>query len=326
MTVDLILLHPPTVYDFRKRSIMYGPISDLIPSTPVLEMYPVGFMSIAEHLERNGFSARIVNLAVKMLSDDGFDVERYIKSLDALAFGIDLHWLPHVHGGLEVARIIKNHHDRPVIFGGLSASYFHRELIGYDQVDFVVRGDSTEEPVLQLIKCLSKGMKPEDVPNLVYKDEGKVRVNPFTHVATDIDDIPMGYTNVVRSVVKYRDLEGYKPFKNWLSYPITSVLTCRGCTQNCVTCGGSCFAYGKSYNRKKTAFRSPSKVAEEVASISKLIKGPIFLVGDIRQPGKEHAQNVLKEIKKERIDNQIVVELFTPAPKGFLEDVARCIP
>ncbi len=45
---DLILFHAPSVYDFRQKTILYGPISDLIPSSPIFEMYPIGLISIAE--------------------------------------------------------------------------------------------------------------------------------------------------------------------------------------------------------------------------------------------------------------------------------------
>jgi hypothetical protein len=38
-----------------------------------------------------------------------------------------------------------------VLIGGLSASYYHEELVRLPFVDFVMRGDSTEEPVRQLI-------------------------------------------------------------------------------------------------------------------------------------------------------------------------------
>jgi hypothetical protein len=44
---DLVLMHPPSVMDFRKRTLLSGPVSDLIPSTPVFEMYPIGFTTIA---------------------------------------------------------------------------------------------------------------------------------------------------------------------------------------------------------------------------------------------------------------------------------------
>ena len=75
--VDLVLLHAPSVYDFRERSIMFGPVSDMVPSTPIFEMYPLGFTTMAEYIERHGLRVRIVNLAVLMLNKPDFDVEAY---------------------------------------------------------------------------------------------------------------------------------------------------------------------------------------------------------------------------------------------------------
>ncbi len=80
-TPDLTFLHAPSVYDFRQESILYGPVSDMVPSTPVFEMYPVGFTTMAEYLERHGLRARIVNLAIRMLDDQRFDAEKYIKKI-----------------------------------------------------------------------------------------------------------------------------------------------------------------------------------------------------------------------------------------------------
>ena len=120
---DLILLHAPSVYDFRKKPILYGPISDVVPSTQIFEMYPIGFMTILEYLQRHGHTVRIINVALKMLRSRRFDPEKLIKSLKPEAFGIDLHWMVHAQGSLELAKIVKKHHpETPVIFGGLSAS------------------------------------------------------------------------------------------------------------------------------------------------------------------------------------------------------------
>ena len=130
MRSDIIFLHAPSVYDFRKKPIFYGPVSDVIPSSPVFEMYPIGFMTISSHLEAAGFRTRIVNIAVQMLQSDSFDVERRIRGLDADVFAIDLHWMPHAHGAIELAKIVKKYHpNAKVEFGGLTSSYFHQELI-----------------------------------------------------------------------------------------------------------------------------------------------------------------------------------------------------
>jgi hypothetical protein len=56
MKFDLVLLHTPSVYDFRKNALLAGPISNVVPSSPVFEMYPIGLTSIAKYLERHGGS------------------------------------------------------------------------------------------------------------------------------------------------------------------------------------------------------------------------------------------------------------------------------
>ena len=325
---ELILLHPPSNYDFRERSIIYGPISDVIPSTPVFEMYPIGFISIAGYLERNGVPTRIVNIANRMLTGRGFNVERFVNKLSPLAFGIDLHWLPHAQGGLELAAVLKRlHPDIPVIFGGLSATYFYRELIQYPQVDFVVRGDSAEEPMLQLMRRLKSGRTFDDVPNLSWKDgQGTVHHSSLSWVPSELNDIPLDYAYPVKSVIKYRSLADMLPFNNWLDYPVTAVFTCRGCTLNCHSCGGSRFAFKQMCQRDKVAYRSPRLIAQDIHSIQRYLSGPVFIIGDIRQPGEAYATELLNELKEIGTSGPIVLELFGAAGKDFFRRVKEAIP
>jgi len=329
MPTDLILLHAPSVYDFRKKTILYGPVSDLIPPSYVFEMYPIGLTSIAEYLGRTGYRVRIVNLAVRMLRDRKFDAEVFIKRLKAPVFGIDLHWMLHCHGSIEAARIVKKWHpESKLIFGGFSSSYFYKELIEYPEVDYVLRGDSTEEPFRQLMDCIRNNKQPDMVPNLVWKDSrGKVHENPFSHVPTDISDVMVNhYGNVIRSVIRYRDFISYMPVKDWARYPITAVLTCRGCTENCVICGGSAAAFRKCYNRAKPAFRSPEAVIRDIKQISRFSNGPIFILGDLNQAGKEYASQVLSLLQKNRVKNQFILELFYPASREFLRQMSLACP
>jgi len=325
---DLILLHAPGNYDFREHAIMYGPISDVIPSTPVFEMYPIGIVSIGAYLEKNGVHTRIINIANRMLRDRRFDVERFVKKLSASAFGIDLHWLPHAHGSLELARIVKSlHPSTPVIMGGLSASYFHQELIAYPQVDLVVRGDSTEIPMLQLMKRIKAGKPVDDIPNLSWKDkEGVAHHNPLTSVPMSLDEMPLDYAYPIKSVLKYRDLVGITPFGNWMRYPLTCAVTCRGCNYDCVTCGGSRYAYKNSFGREKTAYRSPQLLVNDIVSIQRYLNGPVFVIGDIRQPGEAYADELLWAMNAAKMRGPIVLELFAPGGSDFFNRVNKAIP
>ena len=331
---DLVLLHAPTVYDFRQYPLMFGPIADGVPSTPLFEMYPIGFFSLLEHLQKHGVGVRIVNLAVRMLSSAEFDAEVMIRSLKTTAFGIDLHWLPHAQGSLEVAKLCKRYHPgAAVIFGGYSATYFHKELIRYPEVDFIIRGDSTEEPLLQLMRVLMQGSKQEfnSIPNLVWKDlNGAVQINPFTYVPGDLNGSANNYVAAFKSALKYRDVKSMSPWKGWkshewLDYPITPVITCRGCVHNCTFCGGSRNALALYCNRKRPAFRDPHLIAQDITKIGNFTRAPIFVIGDLLQPGMEYARTVLDELKRTKLANHLVFELFTPAPREFFDRVAASV-
>jgi len=324
---DLILLHAPSVYDFRKKAILYGPVSDVVPSTQIFEMYPIGFLSLLEYLQRHGHSVRIINVAHRMLQSRRFDAEKLIRSLRPAAFGLDLHWLVHAHGSLELAGIIKKYHpDIPVIFGGLSASYYHDELVRYPQVDYVVRGDSAEEPLRRLISAIKDDRPPEDVPNLTWKEAGRVRVNEFSHVPAEMDDVVFDYRKMMRATVRHLDLRSHLPFKGWLNYPIVAALCCRGCAHNCVICGGSASAYEKICGRKSPAYRGPELLARDIGVAARYINAPIIISGDIFQAGEEHARRLLAAIKAERVNNHIALELFTPYSRRALKMVADAVP
>lgn len=326
---DVLFLHPPSVYDFRKDTVLSGPVSDVVPSTSVFEMYPVGITSIADRLERAGYHVQLINVAHKMLRDARYDPEVEIARLRPRLWAIDLHWLPHAHGALALARLVKKHHpDARVMMGGLSASYFHEELIRSPDVDFVVRGDSTEEPVLTLLRRLRKGLPLHGVPNLTWKEpDGTPVVNPLSHVPTSLDatNLP-AYRYTLRSVFKYWNLQNTVPYLRWLEYPMTGLLLSRGCTQNCSICGGSAKAYARICNRDAPAFRSPEKLVEDVRFIRRFSRAPIFVIHDLRMGGARYAEQVLDALGAEKVDNEVVLELFTAAGDAFFSRVQRNLP
>jgi radical SAM superfamily enzyme YgiQ (UPF0313 family) len=132
------------VYDFKKHGyVHYGPISDVIPSKPIFDMYPAGFFLLVSYLEERGVKTEVFNIAAKMVNDPDVDVARLIRQIDAEVYGIDLHWLVHSHGVLELAKLVKEVTGRPVILGGLAATYYWREVLeNYPFVDVVVLGDA----------------------------------------------------------------------------------------------------------------------------------------------------------------------------------------
>lgn len=306
-----------------------GPISDVVPSSPVFEMFPIGLTSIGDYLERYGLKVKIINIANRMLLDPKFDVEKKLKGIKTKAFGIDLHWLPHAHGSVELARLVKKlHPDVPVMFGGLSSTYFHKELIQYPFVDFVVRGDTTEKLILRLLNRLEqKSRSFEDIPNLTWKRDGEVVINPLTYIPANLDEFNFpGYRYIIKSVFKYFNLLDPLPYKGWIQYPNTAILTSKGCTYNCLICGGSRDAYLENCNRKKIAMRSPQKMLEDIAFLQRFSRAPIFLLNDIRQGGPEYVEEFFSGLEKMDLKNEIVFELFQFADEDFFKRLHKAIP
>lgn len=330
MIYDLVLLHPPTVYDFRKEMLFTGPISDVVPSSPVFEMYPIGLTSIGDYLERYGLKVKIINIANRMLLNPNFDVEKKIRNIKAKAFGIDLHWLPHAHGSIEMAKIVKKYHpNTPVLFGGLSSTYFHKELIEYPCIDFVVRGDTTEKLILMLLNKLESRDYTgfSDIPNLTWKRNNQYFYNEISYVPDSLDEFNLpGYRYIIGSVFKYFNLLDPLPYKGWLRYPNTAILTSKGCNYNCLICGGSKDAYELNCNRKKLVMRSPKKMLEDIALIQRFTRAPIFLLNDIRQGGKEYVDEFLEGLAKMNLKNELVFELFNYADEKFFERLKKVIP
>lgn len=328
MRADIALIHPPSIYDFRTRRIREGPVSDVVPSTPLFEMYPVGFVSMLNHAINNGFSGRISNLAVLMLSDRRFDVEHYLKNLDADVYGIDLHWLPHVHGAFEIAKMIKRiRPDGKVLMGGFSSSYFAQDILENNRsVDFILKGDFIEKQLVTLLETVESKRDLAGVPNLVYRDGNKIRTNPPLKDPDPTASVFINYSILVRNSVKYHDIKGHLPYLSWITNPIGMTLIQRGCQFNCGFCGGSDYAYRTHYYGRSPVRRDPVRVAEELEVVKETINSPVFVAGDLNHVGEKYYMALFKEIRDRGIDLPLLTEFFVPPKEDYFATLSKYVP
>jgi clorobiocin biosynthesis protein CloN6 len=251
LRTDLLLVHAPAVFDFRNRRDIYFPFlgtSGDVPITPLYEYFPVGFKTLQRFLGDRGYDVRIMNLSSVLLAFPELDLDDILGALDTPIIGIDLHWMVHVQGSLAVARRI--HEVRPdirVVFGGISSTYYARELVRYPFVDMVLQGYDTHEPMLQLLAAAKAGDSLDRVDNLVWKDDtGTVRENAFVHK-------PNAYACGIDWSQQPREAE------RGSSMPILEILSTQnaGCAYNCGWCGGSREAFRRVFKRHRTMARKP---------------------------------------------------------------------
>ena len=325
MKTDIAFIHPPSIYDFRKRNLKAGPISDVVPSTPVFEMYPMGFLSMLSYLVPKGYNARISNVASMMVMSDKFDPVKYLKSLNTEIYGIDLHWLPHVHGAISIARIIKEFNPNArVLLGGFSASYFSDDIMKtYPEIDYVLKGDFQEYSTMKLIDSVEKNIDLGTVPNLVYRDEmGNVKHNPNSKENT-VDNVFLNYRVLMRNAIKYHDVKGHLPYADWINNPESVTIIEHGCQFNCAFCGGSNFSYRNNFFPVSPVYRNPRTIAKEIELAREILGAPIFVAGDINLAGEKFYGNLFREIKELKADIPILTEYFRPPQKDYLNELSR---
>ncbi|MBO0799369.1 MAG: cobalamin-dependent protein, partial [Blastocatellia bacterium] len=267
VSTDLVLIHAPAFFEFRDRGDIYFPYlstSGDVPITPLYEYFPVGFKTLQRFLSDCGYEVKIINLSTVLLKFPGIDLEALLRSIEAELLGIDLHWMVHVQGSLKIAELLKSiHSETPVIFGGISSTYFADQLIRYPFVDMVMRGYDTHEPMAALLGEIKGERRFERVENLLWKDrESEIIDNRLTY-------LPDTYSCGI-------DWSNLPPESGTQSLPILEVLSTQnaGCSYNCGWCGGSREAFRRIYkwpSGKRAMSRKPAgDITYEFSTIAQI--------------------------------------------------------
>lgn len=287
--VDVALIHP---------SVDTEPLSAGKTQTSEYPLMPMGLFSMADYLERNGFSVKVINLALERLLNPHAGLRRLLTGLDAGVVGVSLHWFVHSYGAVEVARLVKGLlPDSKVILGGFTASFFAREIVKrYSFVDAVIVGEG-EEALLEI----ASGAPLGKVKGLVCRAGREVSWNGYREPVNDLDRYR--YTNL--KVFDKWNLylrcspSGYTPTRR----PSFWVAIARSCSMNCAYCGGSREGYRAAMGREEPALRKPERVAEDVEELAgsygvKVVK----LSHDPLIWGEGYYNRLMEEIEKRGLD------------------------
>jgi B12-binding domain/radical SAM domain protein len=313
---DVVLIHPPAVYDFRRKPMFPGALGPSVEAVQFSKV-PIGMLSLAEYLDRHGYKVVLDNIGDRMVNIPQFDVEQHLESYSAPIFAIGMHFQQHAQGALEMARLCKaGHPGSLVIMGGLTATCFHEEIISkFDFVDGVIRAEA-EKPMLHLVRAVEKTGRIADTPNLTYRtDDGDIRAMPLMKASMELDEFEFTRFDLLEPKTSIYSKEACERY---------SLEVCRGCVYNCAICGGSAYTYQKYLGMQRPAFRSPAKI---VADMKRLNDQGIFFIGlfqDPRMAGKRYWQELIAAMVKEKpVFERLSLDLLIPADEEFIREVAR---
>ncbi len=221
-------------------------------------MPTTGLLYIASFLRQHGVKA-----LCRFYDDtDNFqsmaaDIEKMLGQIQPRVVGISLKWFLYIARVVDMCKIIKEYSRRhgldiKVVVGGNTASYYWKEIIAYDCIDYIVRGDG-EEPLLKIFR----GEK--DIPNCIYKQNGEIIENPITYIQDEKNS----------SEIYLSHLDEILLDKSTSLFGTFFVYTQKGCAMNCLYCGGCNKAQQKTFNRKKVFRRGIKETRKDISEVKK---------------------------------------------------------
>ncbi len=211
-----------------------------------------GILYLASYLRRNGLEAY-----VRLHDADETDAE-VAASLAALVarvrprvVGISLKWFHHVHRALLIARTLRQLDPAlRIVVGGNTAAWYWQDVAAWDCVDHVILGDG-EQPLLALCRG------DATVPNCTTRGpDGKVHRAPFGYVQAEGSGDSY-YSHFDELFLSQLDRHS---FSGW-------VAPGKGCSENCVYCGGGRGQQQASFGRAKSFLRSVESVRADHLAI-----------------------------------------------------------
>lgn len=244
--MNIVLVHPPS--EPLCHEAVFG-----------LKAPPLGLACIAAYLEEMGFKPDIIDMSVQ-----GMSVEELISRLKAAhpdIVGIYCS-ITRVKQSLQVAQIAKSL-GATVVFGGPHATFDYESLIGSENVDVIIRGEG-EQAFASLAKSIEAKTSLQDLGGVVFKENGRIRVNPEASLIEDLDTLPFPAFHLL-------PMKSYR-ICNHIS--ICTISSSRGCSRNCRYCVVPSMYQGRW--RSKT----PTRVVDEMESIISAYKPSLLLFFD----------------------------------------------
>lgn len=305
---DIIFIHPPINFQYLKNLSKWR--SSFIA-------IPMGVFGMADLLEREGFSVKIINYPLEILVQSKFSIIKELRKYNFKVIAVDLHWMLYSFGALEILRVVKKVFPSCfTLLGGLSASFFAQEIMKtHEYVDGVIRGEA-ELPILQLMRNLNS---LENVPNLTYRKNGRIKENPITYVGVNLDSL--NFSNI-KSLDHYKEYLHYSEKTMGIGW---SVMVGRGCQYNCLVCGGGRKSSKLVSNREKVSFRSPDRILDELKEVLEYGEVERVYFGHGFHPSIEkYYLEINRLVRKEGLELGAVQEFWRlPTGNKFIKDLRK---
>lgn len=155
---------------------------------------------------------------------------------------------------LKIAELLKNQVDTPIVFGGIHPTAVPKKVIENDFIDYVVIGEG-EGATLELVEHIMNGSDDQalmNTPNLCFKLDGSLIINPPRPYIHDLDSLP------------FADKEMFFSREPLFMHNPYMIMTSRGCPYSCSFCSNSMLHDVYTEENRHIRRRSPENVISEL--------------------------------------------------------------
>jgi anaerobic magnesium-protoporphyrin IX monomethyl ester cyclase len=235
---------------------------------------PLGLAYLAAAVERDGHKVRIIDAFAQGLTWNDFAAEVKKEKADLIGLG---GMTPTIDTAVRAIRVCRPH-TRTLVMGGPHLSAWGQSFFQEcPELDFGIVGEG-EGSFRLLVNRLEGGKGPGDIPGLI----GAEKANPPGEFIKDLDDLPFPARHLLPNQRYHYAL--------WPGKKITTLITSRGCTYQCIFCDKSIFG-------SKWRARSSQNVLEEMEQIVKEFKiRSMILYDDLFTLDKHRVQEICQGI------------------------------
>jgi magnesium-protoporphyrin IX monomethyl ester (oxidative) cyclase len=203
-------------------------------------MVPLGLLSIAAYLEREGHRVYVHDcLGPEAVPDNSVNTKKILKyEPDLVGFSVTTSGF---FDACDLASRIKAARPQTrIVFGGVHVSGMGSILLErFEQIDALCMGEGEVT-----LAELASGERFDQIQGLAWRDKGSVVTNPPRAHIPDMDTLPFP---------AYEKLDGFPrgynlPLFSYIHTPGATMVTSRGCPYQCSYCDRSVFKRGYRFH------------------------------------------------------------------------------